>query len=217
MAEQPEFDQEQELIELKKRAMRRLIVAIILVLLAVAILTILGRRQSNSPSATEKPLTPPSEVVQPPISPIAPAQQPAPTVESTAPPVAQVPLPPEVRRDPQAQLQERASTGQMISAPAKPALAEPAQVTSAAPQSDLPTASKVLEKSVPPKGYVVQLGVFSNPTNALALQKKLTQQGVRSYTETRLHVGPFKDKEEADQALEKIRALGIHAVVVPQH
>ena len=61
----------------------------------------------------------------------------------------------------------------------------------------------------------MQLGVFSNPTNALQLQEKLTRNGIKSYTETKLHVGPFLNKAEADQALAKIRSLGVSAVVVP--
>ncbi|MBU1691462.1 MAG: SPOR domain-containing protein [Gammaproteobacteria bacterium] len=66
-----------------------------------------------------------------------------------------------------------------------------------------------------PKGYTVQLGVFSNPTNALQLQEKLAKNGIKSYTETKLNVGPFQNKAEADQALAKIRSMGVSAVVVP--
>ena len=76
-----------------------------------------------------------------------------------------------------------------------------------------PPPTKVAEPA--PKGYTVQLGVFSNPTNALQLQEKLAQNGIKSYTETKLNVGPFQSKAEADQALAKIRAMGVSAVVVP--
>jgi DedD protein len=68
-----------------------------------------------------------------------------------------------------------------------------------------------------PKGYVVQLGVFTNYANAQQLQERLAQNGIKSYTETRVHVGPFQNKAEADQALAKIKAMGIGAVVVPTH
>lgn len=78
-----------------------------------------------------------------------------------------------------------------------------------------PPAAKAAEPAA--KGYTVQLGVFSNPANALQLQERLAQNGIKSYTETKLHVGPFQSKAEADQALTKIRALGISAVVVPAH
>ena len=51
--------------------------------------------------------------------------------------------------------------------------------------------------------------------NAQQLQDRLTQNGIKSYTETRVNVGPFQNKAEADQAMAKIRAMGINAVVVP--
>ncbi|MBZ0104205.1 MAG: SPOR domain-containing protein [Sulfuricella denitrificans] len=68
-----------------------------------------------------------------------------------------------------------------------------------------------------PKGYVVQLGLFSNYENAVQLQKRLADHGIKSYTETRLHVGPFQNKTEADQAMAKIRSMGINAVLAPAH
>jgi len=66
-----------------------------------------------------------------------------------------------------------------------------------------------------PKNYAVQLGVFSNPANATQMQEKLAQNGIKSYTETKLNVGPFQSKAEAEQALAKLRGMGISAVVVP--
>lgn len=66
-------------------------------------------------------------------------------------------------------------------------------------------------------GYVLQLGVFTNYQNAKQLQERLNQAGIKSYTETRVHVGPFADKTEADQAREKMKALGINGVIVPAH
>lgn len=89
-------------------------------------------------------------------------------------------------------------------------VAAPAKTVEAPPQPAKPAA-----EPVPPKGYVVQLGLFSNPDNALQLQKRLAEHGIKSYTETRLHVGPFQTKAEADQAQAKIRSLGINAVLAP--
>ena len=92
--------------------------------------------------------------------------------------------------------------------------AEQAKPASSAPPSPAP-ASQPPAAVAATKGYAVQLGVFSNPANAMQMQEKLTQHGIQSYTETKLNVGPFKNKAEADQALAKVRALGIGAVVVP--
>lgn len=80
---------------------------------------------------------------------------------------------------------------------------------------EAPLLQKPVVETAPPKGYVVQLGLFSNPDNALQLQKRLAEHGIKSYTETRLHVGPFQTKAEADEAQARIRALGINAVLAP--
>ena len=64
------------------------------------------------------------------------------------------------------------------------------------------------------KNYEVQLGVFTDMENAKQLQAKLTQNGIPSHSETRVQVGPFANKAEADAAKEKLKALGIGAVVV---
>jgi DedD protein len=61
------------------------------------------------------------------------------------------------------------------------------------------------------------LGVFSDYANAQQLQERLARNGIKSYTETRLSVGPFQNKAEADQAYAKLRSMGISAVVVPTH
>lgn len=65
------------------------------------------------------------------------------------------------------------------------------------------------------KGYAVQLGVFKDLTNAMQMQEKLGQHGIQSYTETKLNVGPFKNKAEAEQAMAKLRGMGINAMLVP--
>lgn len=105
-----------------------------------------------------------------------------------------------------------------------PQPAAPASAPVATLKPVAPTAKSVEAPSQParpavepvaPKGYVVQLGLFSNPENALQLQKRLAEHGIKSYTETRLHVGPFQNKAEADQAQAKIRSLGINAVLAP--
>ena len=63
------------------------------------------------------------------------------------------------------------------------------------------------------KGYAVQLGVFTDIDNAKQLQSKLAEHGIPSHTETRVQIGPFKSREEADRAREKLKKLGIAAVI----
>jgi DedD protein len=66
----------------------------------------------------------------------------------------------------------------------------------------------------PGKAYVVQVGVFTSPANALALQKQLRRAGIEAHLETRVQLGPFKDKRDADRALARAKKLGINAVLV---
>jgi len=199
--------------ELKKRATRRLVVAVTLVLAAVAVLTILGREKTTAPPVTTAPVTPSiAPPVAPPPSVVEPAPEAAPTVPEPAPAAAPVepPPPPKVVNN---QLRAAPPATRMEPAPTAPppvAPQAPAKVPEKAP-------SKAPTEPAAAKGYVVQLGVFSNYANAQALQAKLDQAGIKSYAETRVNVGPFKDKAEADQAMAKIRALGIGAVVVPAH
>lgn len=64
------------------------------------------------------------------------------------------------------------------------------------------------------KGWIVQVGTFSNTGNAVRLREKLKAHGHTVNTETvvvadkkamRLRVGPFHDKEQAVRALAQIR------------
>lgn len=65
-----------------------------------------------------------------------------------------------------------------------------------------------------PKAFEVQLGVFTDLDNVKQFQAKLAQHGIPSHTETRVQIGPFKTRTEADRAREKLKTLGIPAVIV---
>ena len=47
-----------------------------------------------------------------------------------------------------------------------------------------------------------------------ALQKQLQREGFESHLETRVQLGPFKNKHDADKALARARKLGINAMLV---
>jgi len=69
----------------------------------------------------------------------------------------------------------------------------------------------------PGKVYLVQVGIFNSPANAQALQKQLRRAGIEAHLETRVQLGPFKDKRDADIALARARKLGVDAVLVSAH
>lgn len=62
---------------------------------------------------------------------------------------------------------------------------------------------------------MVQLGAFSNAANATALKSKLTENKFKAYTEaisspagtrTRVRVGPYGSRQEAERARDTLRA-----------
>jgi len=63
------------------------------------------------------------------------------------------------------------------------------------------------------KGYVVQLGVFSNPDNARELVTKLNKLGIRAHMEARVQLGPFLNRQEAEKAQVEMRKLGYNALL----
>lgn len=64
-------------------------------------------------------------------------------------------------------------------------------------------------------GFVLQAGVFSSAQRAEELHAKLTLSGVPSTLETRVQVGPFRTKHEAEAAQAKLKELGIETILVP--
>ena len=99
----------------------------------------------------------------------------------------------------------------------------PPSVTSSEPRQ--PSARVVQVQPAPPvmppalqrlfSGFLLQAGVFTNPQRAEELHAKLTLSGVPSTLETRVQVGPFRTRQEAEAAQEKLRELGIGTVLVP--
>lgn len=198
---------EQE-IQLRKRARRRLVGAIALVLLMVTVLPmVLDDREEQAPQP-EIAVSIPSQdggadfssSVVPVVPPAAPAAQPAAPVAEPAAPAA------------------------APAAPATaPAPAEPPQPAAAAPAA--PAEKPAAQPAEPPAAgaHAVQIGVYSDAANVKRIQEKLAGLGFQSYTETvdtqkgskiRLRVGPFAERAEADKALAAVKAAGLTGIVV---
>lgn len=205
----------------RKRARRRLIGAVALVLLAVIILP-LALDDEPAPLPPELAIKTPadgnfsSRVVPVPETPPPPPPG-GPEMNSSL----EKPPPPVAAAD---------------ASPATPA-PSPAAPPTSKNEADKPGGTKPAskppalpdKKPPPPKtprgdAYVVQLESFANAANARQLQEKLNANGVKSYTEvvetrqgklTRVRVGPFPDREAAEQALAKLKALGFNGVVRP--
>ena len=71
--------------------------------------------------------------------------------------------------------------------------------------------------------YFVQIGIFSDPENVKQMQSKLSTKGLKSSTElidtakgkkTRLRVGAFTSRKDAESALLKVKTLGLAGMVI---
>ncbi len=175
-----------EEVQLKKRARRRLVGAITLVLIVVVFLPMV---LDNEP----RPLSEDIEISIPnvPSDSEAPAAVPAPA-----------PLPYKPVEPPDA--------------PPSPAPVQPAQPSAPAQPAPAPAPAKPAEKPPAQGNHVVQLAAFSNAETAKQLVAKVRQNGFKAYTEavstpngqrTRVRVGPYPSKEAAEKARDRLKAL----------
>jgi len=102
----------------------------------------------------------------------------------------------------------------------KPAELPPVKETKSAPKEQEPTK---VDKPLATGNFYVQIGVFSNLEKVKQLQSKLNESALNSTTElietpkgtkTRLRVGMFSSKSDAEAALVKVKALGLSDAVV---
>lgn len=211
---------EQE-IQLRKRARRRLVGAVALVLLMVTVLPmVLDDREAQTPQpeiAVNIPSQDGSDFASRivPVEPGAegspqPNQSPDTPVESPLPQAEPAPAPaPEP--EPKAELAPQPDT---------PVMPEPkVEVPVAAPAQPAAPARQAMTND----GYTVQIGVFSDAGNVKQLQSKLEASGFKSYTEKlgmpggtkiRLRVGSYATRAEAEKIRDKLKAAGTTGIVV---
>lgn len=107
-----------------------------------------------------------------------------------------------------------ATSSQFMPEVAKPAASAPA---AAQPQETRGSSAERLPPD-PPRlfsGFAVQAGVFADAQHAEELRAKLTLNGIPSTMEARVQVGPFKTREEAEAARQKLKALGVEGILLP--
>lgn len=206
---------------LKQRAMRRLALALVLIVAAIVGLGLLDHYSSRKRPI--EALTPSSEpppiATLPPPKPLEPgsptAQQPA--LQNALPP----PPPPAVDERPTAASAAQSPTSSQNPdaiagrAPARGPTAPPVEPgKSHAPGSAAAPGPATAPTVEARQGFVVQLGMFTTVENAQSLQAKLKEQGIPAFLETRVVVGPLRDRAEADAVQHKLKALGVGGVIV---
>ncbi|MDD5403839.1 MAG: SPOR domain-containing protein [Sulfuricella sp.] len=200
-----------EELQLRKRARRRLVGAITLVALMVAVLPMIlddepkpvgqdiaidiPSQQSNDfPLNTAKPppVQPPSPAAQPQAAPVQQETHAAPAAKATEPGP------------------EPVTPGKKV---------KPAEKTreAAANKKEAKPATKTVEAQHG-SSYIVMLGAFLSEENARQRQAKLKELGVKYYLEkiksptgekTGVRAGPYSSRQEAEQALARLKAAGI--------
>jgi len=216
-----------ETLELRRRARRRLVGAVALVL-ALVIVPPWVMDLEPKPVATNLTVEiprPETGVLKPtPVVP--PAKAAAPSKAAAAaptPPAAPaigadksgaIPRPPDV--SPSTGKAGDRPKPEPAKAPPKPeAVARVAPPEPARTDPDAKRAEAILNSEA---AFLVPLGAFANKDNVQALEAKLAKAGVKYYTEvvttpggeqTRVRAGPFPTKEAAEKSRDQLKSLGL--------
>lgn len=208
-------DQVDQELSFKKRARRRLVGAIALVLLMVIILPMVLEDREKSIQQEDVEIVMPDDE-SPDMSlaeeaevmdDVVPLTQP-PSSDETA--VSEIVALPKPKSPVEKQPSKEVAT---VKQKQPVELAQPAKATE--PSKDVSASNK----------YYVQIGVFSDPSNIEKLQAKLNDLGYKSLTEkittdtgvkTRLRTDSFNGRNEAAIALENIKDAGLAGMVVNQ-
>jgi DedD protein len=69
---------------------------------------------------------------------------------------------------------------------------------------------------LPSSGFTYQAGVFADQQRAEDVYAKLVLEGIPATLETRVLVGPFRNRNEAEAARVRMKELGIDALPIPR-
>ena len=173
------------------------------------------------PSVDQAALVPPA--------PLPPVVKPAPP----APDAAVVPALPVIKPQPKPEAESPARKP-VESRPAEKPVDKPAEKPVKASEESaraqallegkpVPTSSAEPDKAAAKPRHIVQVGAFVDPNLAQEARMKLERSGLVTYTQisntpdgprTRVRLGPFLTRAEADKAAAKARALGLSAAIL---
>jgi len=204
---------------LRQRARHRLLGAAVLVVLAVIGFPFLFDTQPRTVSVDIAVEIPDKNKSRTPASPVEAAPTPA---------ANPTPLPPELGLS--AKEEVVAPNAANATKPAPAALAAPTPAPPAKPEATKPEPAKA-ETEKPPTAeakdgaarFVVQVGAYADADKAREARRKLEKAGLKTYTHvaetkegkrTRVRLGPFATREEADKAADKAKQLDFTPAVL---
>lgn len=206
----------------RRRARYRLIGAVVLVFVAVVAFPLLFDTQPR-PVAVDTPILIPDRESVSPLT----GSKPVPAAQAPAKPL----LPASEVVSAQASLDDGKEEVLLpeASAPAKPspAVVKPEKPAAPKPAADGAKAKALLEGKAAPSEHaktMVQVGAFSDADKVREVRRKLEQAGLKTYIQvlegkdgkktTRVRVGPYESKADADKAAARIRKLDLPAAVL---
>lgn len=195
---------------LRKRARRRLIGSIVLVIIAIVVLPIILERAPKQERKEIEIIIPSENLLDNSSTEIAPENSDLGTGSNTS--------------------KEVITETEEIAAKKSDLLVKPAQKKKeqagrgAGSEGDSENSHKDKKPIVTIEKFVVQLGAFSDSAKAKHQQLSLKSNGIKkAYTETiknkntevtRVRVGPFSTREAAEKEQKKLRELGVNGVVM---
>lgn len=148
-----------------------------------------------------------------------PPAPPAATAQAASRPMAGTPPSTSLPEDAGVESARPASASAAASTPAaKPAASTPAAAPQPKPE---PKAEPKPDPSAP--RFVVQAGAYTDASSLRTARQKVESLGLKTYTQeidnaqgkrTRVRVGPFAKREEAEAAARRIQATGLQANVI---
>lgn len=169
---------------------------------------------ASAPAATEN--TPPHKKAPPAAT--------TPTPEKKADKPVNVPKKPEAL--PSTSAKEKAESARLAPQAAAQSGDRKSGTNAKAPVAAPPTTAPAMDKpGVPVGSFGINVGVFADENNARNAFVKLADVGLPAYTQelkgkkgklTRVRVGPYTSVAEAERSAEKIRSLGLDALVFQQ-
>jgi len=201
-----------EELQLRKRARRRLIGAIVAV---TAVVVALPMILDNEP----KPVNQDIDIRIPsPDSGLPFTSKVVPVPDAGTEPKPSTPAKPAPESKPEP------PRGAQNNTAAKPQPAPPTQDAAKAPAPAKPEPAPAKAAGAASGQYVVQVVALSDARKAKQMQQQIVATGVKSYTEvvktargdvTRVRAGPFATREAAEKAQQKLKSAGFEGKVVP--
>lgn len=219
---------------MRRRAMHRLIGAVVLVVAGVIGFPMLFDNQPR-PIAVDIPIEIPDKtksrpIVLPAVTPVTPPvvdAAPAPAVAVKEPPAEAKPVEKAVAPAAKKASEPAKQVAPPIAATASKSAPQPSATADGAKAQALlegkPPAPPDAAAATTEGRFVVQVGAFADTSKAKEARTKLERAGLKTYTQvvetkdgprTRVRVGPFGDKAQAEISAAKIKALDLPASIL---